>query len=114
MLTAGKARATKVNIRRKSLTADGQGGYTTSWSVLYRDVLCRFNAIPARDLALMMDKKAVYAEYNVYLEYRSGIQENDQLIRTDNSREYEIKFIQDWDEDQRMLKLGVTQIKRNA
>ena len=107
MLRTGKRNATTVTIKREVETADGYGGYTTSTAVLYRRVPCRFNELNEKDIALLWDKQAVLANCVVYLEYVGGLQEDDMLIRDSDSREFNIKLVQDWDADRQMLRLTV-------
>jgi len=110
MLTQGKKNATFVNVKRITDTDDGQGGFSGGTpSVLYFRVPCRFNAMTEKEIALIADKQDVKAEYKVFLEYRSGIQEGDFLIKTDDNRQFNIKLIMDWDEDKRMMRLAVAE-----
>lgn len=102
---------TTVNIKRKTLTADGQGGHTSAWATIYRRVPCRFNALGSPETTLTYDKQAVFANYYVYLEHLTGIKEEDRLVL--GSREFEVKLIQDWDEANNYMKLSVLEIDRN-
>jgi len=45
--------------------------------------------------------------------YLSAVKEGDRLIKTDDSREFEVKLIQDWDEDRNYMKLAVLEVGRN-
>lgn len=98
-----------VDIKRQVLTADEQGGYTETWTTVYRRVPCRFNSLLARETTLTYDKQSVFANYNVYMEF-IGVTEGDRLHL--GSRIFEVKLICDWDEKNNMLKLAVMELDR--
>ena len=90
---------------------DGAGGYTaSSWGVLYAHVRCRFESLPKAEEALAYDKTITYPDYYVYLVYRSGIKEGMRIYH--NSRQFEIKLVENWSEQERYLQLAVTEIMR--
>lgn len=101
-------------IRRETLgAADGQGGYAAStWNLLYPNVRCRFESLPKNEEILAYDRVTVYPDYYVYLVYRSGIREGDRIYH--DSREFEIKLVENWSEQERYLQLAVTEIKRGV
>ena len=113
MLKTGKKTASYSDIKREVLTEDEYGGYTTTWVIKHRRVLCRFNALSATTQALLWSKQATLADYYIYLEYLSDIKEGDRLIKMDDSREFEVKLKMDWDEDRSMLKLACLEVGRN-
>lgn len=102
----------KCSIRRETLgVPDGQGGYLAStWNVLYPNLRCRFESLPKDEEILGYDKKVVYPGYYVYLVYRSGIKEGDRIYH--NGRQFEIKLVENWSEQERYLQLIVTEIGR--
>lgn len=114
MLKTGKANATYVNIKSSSSGAeDALGGYTgPSRAVIYTNVLCRFNALTTKEVAIFSDKQDVKANYYVYMEYMSGIKETDRLVKIDDGREFDVKLILDWDEDRNYMKLAVLEVAR--
>ena len=112
MLKTGKKKPTYCNIKAKIRTSDNQGGFTTTWAIIYRRILCRFNALSSEEIAVLWDKQAILADYKVNLEYLSGIKEGNRLIKMDDSREFEIKLKMDWDEDNQMLTLACHEIGR--
>ncbi len=94
---------------------DGMGGYlaatiAASWSVLYPHVACRFESLAKAEEILGYDKKTTYPDYYVYLVYRSGIKEGMRIHH--NSREFEIKLVENWSEQERYLQLAVTELTR--
>ena len=92
-------------------TPDGQGGYTAStWGILYSRVRCRFETLWREQEVLAYDKKVVYPRYYFYLVYRSGIKEGMRIYY--NSRQFEIKLIENWSEQKRYLQLEMTEIDR--
>ena len=107
MLKTGKARPTYVNIKSQTLTADGYGGYTNAWAIMYRRISARFNAMTSKEIQMLHDKQEVLADFSVNMKYRSGITEGMLLVKTDDSRTFEIKLVMDWDEDKTQLKLAV-------
>ena len=113
MLTKGKKNKTYVDIKGKTRTPNGQGGYVTTDSLKYSNILCRFNSLPKREEIMAYDKSTVFADYFVFLEYLSGVDEDDILVKTDDSREFAIKLIMDWDEDRNMMKLACLELGRN-
>jgi len=105
----------KCKIMQETLgaTDDGMGGYTTaviSWDVLYAHVRCRFESLPKAEEALAYDKTITYPDYYVYLKYRSGIKEGMRIYH--NSRQFEIKLVENWSEQEKYLQLAVTEITR--
>ena len=94
---------------------DGMGGYlaatiAASWSVLYPHVRCRFESLPKAEEALAYDAKITYPDYYVYLVYRSGIKEGMRIHH--NSRQFEIKLVENWSEQEKYLQLAVTELTR--
>lgn len=100
------------SIRRETLgAADGQGGYAAStWAILYNRVPCRFETLWKDEEILGYDKKVVYPAYYIYLVYRSGIKEGDRVYL--NGKQFEIKLVENWSEQERYLQLIVTDINR--
>lgn len=103
---------TEVDVRRITNVADGQGGYTTTTAIILRRIPCRFNAMTSKDLMLAYDKQKVFANYYCFMEYESEIREGDELIKTDDSRVFEVKLKMDWDEKKNYLKLAVLELDR--
>jgi len=99
-----------VDIKRRVQTADGQGGYTTAWSVIHRRVPCRFHALTSKEAVLTYDKAAIFANYYVHMEHLSDIAEGDRIYL--GTRKFEVKLVQDWDEVGKYLKLAVLEIGR--
>jgi len=99
-----------VDIKRKVQTADGQGGYTTAWSVIHRRVPCRFQALTSKETMLTYDKSSVFANYYVHMEHLSDIAEEDRLYL--GARAFDIKLVQDYAEVGKYLKLAVLEIGR--
>lgn len=112
MLSAGKSNTTRVQIKREALSSDGYGGYTETWTALYRRIKCRFNALNYEEMEIIADKQGVKANYTVYLEYLSGIREGDRLVKENDLREFEIKLTTDWDKNKSMMKLFVLEVGR--
>ena len=91
--------------------ADGMGGHAaSSWGMLYPHVRCRFESLPKAEEALAYDTKITYPDYYVYLVYRSGIKEGMRIYH--NSRQFEIKLVENWSEQERYLQLAVTELTR--
>ncbi len=102
----------KCSIRRETLgVPDGQGGYLAStWNILYNRVRCRFETLWKDEEILAHDKKTVYPRYYLYLAYRSGIKEGDRVYL--NGRQFEIKLVENWSEQERYLQIEMTEIER--
>lgn len=101
-----------VNVARETpgaLTATGGYGAPTE-TVLYMGVPCRFEALTKKLEIMAYDKQAVFPDYFVYMEFRSGVREGDLLIK--NGRRFAVKFVEDWSEQGKYLKLAVSEIKR--
>ena len=95
-------------------SADGMGGYTAeTWSALYRRVPAQL-VLANRGESMQIfgrDKELVLADYFIYLEYRSGIEEGMQV--TWKGRTFEIRLVQPWQEKGRYLKLAVVEKERD-
>ena len=102
----------KCTIKQETLgVADGMGGHAAStWSTLYLNVDCRFESLPKVEEILGHDKKTTYPDYYVYLVHRSGIKEG--LHIHHNGRQFEIKLVENWSEQERYLQLAVTELAR--
>ena len=102
------------SIRRETAGGpDGQGGFlAATWAILYNRVPCRFETLPKDEEILGYDKKVVYPGYYIYLVYRSGIKEGDRVYH--NGRQFEIKLVENWSEQERYLQLIVTELKRGV
>lgn len=101
------------DIFRQGLTSDSQGGWTDAGdSILYRRVPCRFENLTKRVEITAYDKTAVFPDYYVYIEYRSGIKEGYRILF--ESRQFEIKLIEDWSERKLKMKFAVTEIDRGV
>ncbi len=91
--------------------ADGMGGFrVATWGILYTRVKCRFESLQKKEMIMAYDKKEVYPDYFIYLVFRSGIKAGQRIYF--NSREFEIKLIENWSEQRKYLQLSVTEIKR--
>ena len=102
----------KCTIMQETLgAADLMGGHAaSSWNVLYPHVRCRFESLPKEEEILGHDKKTTYPDYYVYLVYRSGIKEGMRIYH--NSRQFEIKLVENWSEQEKYLQLAVTELTR--
>ncbi len=102
----------KCKIMQETLgAADGALGYGAStWNVLYNHVACRFESLPKAEEILAYDRETFYPDYYIYLIYRSGIKEGMRVYH--NSRQFEIKLVENWSEQERYLQLAVTEITR--
>lgn len=102
----------KCNVKRKSRTTDNQGGWTSTWTTLYRRVPCCFETLTKRLEIQAYDKQAVFPHYFVYLEWRSGIKEGDRLVWDKDSTEYEIVLVENTKHMGKYMKLAVVQVGR--
>ena len=102
----------KCTIMQETLgTPDGMGGYGASgWGVLYPHVACRFESLPKEEEILGYDKKTTYPGYYVYLVHRSGIKEGMRIYH--NGRQFEIKLVENWSEQEKYLQLAITELTR--
>jgi SPP1 family predicted phage head-tail adaptor len=99
-----------VDIYRKTDTADGQGGYTSTWAAVHSRKRARFQALGSKEAMLTYDKATVFANYFVYMEHITGVTEGDRVYL--GTRKFDIKLVQDWDETSEYLKLAVLEIGR--
>ena len=95
-----------VDIKRKTQSADGQGGYTSTWATVTngQSVKCRFYPLTSKEAMLHYDKASVLANYFVYLEYFAGLREGDRLYL--GTRIFEVKLVIDWDESNKYMKIA--------
>ena len=101
-----------ITIKRPTKVINDLGGEgSTTYAVLYTNVPCRFDSQTKKLEIIAYNKDAVFPDYFVYLEYRSGIREGDRLYL--GSREFEIKLIEDWSERGKYLMLAVVELGRN-
>ena len=99
-----------VDVKRLTKAADNQGGYTSTWTTIYRRIPCRFNALTTNELAFTYDKQQVTANYAVYLE-PLDVREGDRLYF--GSRVFDVKLIMNWDESNKYMKFAVMETNRN-
>jgi head-tail adaptor len=93
------------NVTRTSQTADSSGGYTTAEVTILRRIPCRFNAMSGKDYALYADKLGTLAGFTVFMEGGRDVREGDLLVKTDDSRQFDVKLRKDFDEQKRFLTL---------
>lgn len=96
-------------VKRETLTTDSQGGYTRTWTTVYRRVPCRFQSLMSRESTMAYDKETVFANYYIYFEYL-GIQEGDRIYL--DSRMFTVKLIKDWDEKKNMMTVAAVEVDR--
>lgn len=101
-----------VDIFREVQTADSQGGQTHTDTYTHRRVKCRFESAMGRAESAIYGKVTVYPDYYVYMEYISDLKEGDRLIDK-RARQYEVKFINNWSERDKYMKLAVVNVGRN-
>ena len=101
-----------ITIKHPTKALNDLGGEgSTTYAVLYTNVPCRFDSQTKKLEIIAYNKDAVFPDYFVYLEYRSGIKEGDRLYL--GSKEFEIKLIEDWSEQGEYLMLAVVELGRN-
>ncbi len=101
---------TTCDIEQDVDVADGQGGYTTTQSTIHANVPCRFASLDKKLEITAYNKTAVFPDYFVFMEYLAI----DETMRIKwEGRTFEINHIRDWSHQNRMLKIAVTEIKRN-
>ena len=97
-------------IRSKTLTSDGQGGFTETYTTLYTNIPCRFESKPRKlEILAMGGAKMVYPDFTIYIEARSNIRERDYVIF--KGRTFEIKLVEDWSERGKYMSLHVVEIE---
>jgi len=93
--------------------SDGMGGYgTPTLTTLHSNVPCRFETLTKKLEIIAYDKEAVYPDYYVYMEYKSGVQEGDLVVK--GSRSFKIKLVENWSEQDEYMKLAVVEHGRSA
>jgi len=98
-------------IRRGTDVADDIGGASsTTWNILYPNIKCRFENVGRKQEMLVYNKDTVYPDYYVYIESRSGIKEGDRIVFS--NRDFEIKLVEDWSEQDRYMRLSVVELTR--
>ena len=78
-----------LTLERKSETADGMGGFTETWADVkdIKGVLCNVRG----DERVSADKLTVISTHNFYIDYESGITEEDRF--TTSTRTFKINWI---------------------
>jgi hypothetical protein len=100
-----------VNITRAVYTADELGGNSSkSYALVRSNVPCRFNSLFTKEMLWDYDKKTVFANYKVYLEYLDGLKEGDRLVLDDGSV-YDVKLIIQWDMAKTYMELAVMEVR---
>jgi len=94
----------------KSVTGSkGAGGkLTKTWAMRYHNVPCRFNAKMTEAEMLYYEKAAVFPDFIMYIQYRSGILTTDKVLF--DSRTFDIKKIDNWDETNKYLKIALQEV----
>jgi hypothetical protein len=99
------------DIKEQPLTSDGQGGYSDDAQVfVYTNVPCRFEDRRSKEMEFVYDKKTIYPEYFMYLEWLDGV--NEGMIVVFDSREFEIKLVKNWSERSIYMTLILVETKR--
>ena len=103
-----KAR-TKCDIKYVDESIGTGAKLTKTWAVRYGRVPCRMNAKISEAEILFYQKASVFPDFIMYILYRSGIVETDRVIF--DSRDFDIKKIDNWDEKGKYLKIALVEIK---
>ena len=104
----------KANVERETLTADGQGGYTSAWTTIFWNVPCRFEHIDTKENSRLMvefEGRNVYPEYYIYCTYRKYI-EGDKFVDRDGSK-YIVVLVRDWSKQKKIMRLPAIEEGRN-
>jgi head-tail adaptor len=96
------------DFKRNALTADGIGGYTKAWSFIYTKVPVRLNAMGAREIAVLWDTQKVQADYIIFCRPIT-VEEGDRAVF--GGRTFEIKKVDNWDEQGHHLRLSCLEIR---
>ena len=100
-----------VDIKRLSYTTDDIGGQgSPAYSVLYTNVPCRFESLPKKLEIQAYNQSAIFPDYKIYAEWRSGIIEGDRVFL--GSTEFIIKLIENWSEQGKYMTLHVVEEDR--
>jgi head-tail adaptor len=93
------------NVQRTTRTADGSGGFTTTTAIIHRRVRCRFNTMSSKEYAIWADKLGTLAGFVVFMEAGRKILEGDILVKTDDSRQFDVRLRKNFDEQDKYLTL---------
>jgi hypothetical protein len=103
---------TSVTVKRAVLSDDGAGGQTVTYSVLYRNVMARFQTTAGKQLGTFYDKATTLPDYFVYITGSLDIKENDRIYMSDG-RAFGVNKVDSFAEQGVQVKLAVTEIGRN-
>jgi head-tail adaptor len=101
-----------VTVKRGVLTDDGYGGQVVVQTVLYRNVMARFESTTGKELGTYYDKAATLPDYFVHLVGALDIKENDRIYRSDG-RVFGVNKVDSFAEQGYQMKLDVTEIGRD-
>jgi len=80
----------QVDIHRKTNTADGQGGFTESWSSVYQDVSARLTATNGAE-STDAQRQDLQADYVITLPSDQSIEQTDRIVHTSGT--YAVQFV---------------------
>jgi len=96
------------DIRYLSTTTGSGGQLTKTWKMRHRNVSGRLESLTTKKEILYFDQDKTFAEFVWLMEYREGITTKDRLcVKT---RTFNIKHIQNWDEQGKMTALALQEI----
>jgi len=102
---------TTVDVKREVETADGQGGYTTAWTIILRRIPFRFESLSGRQVQDAYSKLQPRPDFLGYCEYQSGIKERDRIVDS-KGKLYAVQLVENWSLENKYTKLAMTEIAR--
>ena len=87
---AKKALPDFVSVQRKTLTGDGQGGYSESWSDAYQNVPARLSQTGSEE-SNTAGRQDWQADFMLTVSYDQSIEQTDRIVHTSGT--YEIQGI---------------------
>jgi len=104
----GKER-TRVDIKYEDATVGTGGQLTKTWKMRYKGVPARIVAQRGQTEAIEFDRQTVFADYDMYIEYRSGILLTDRVVF--EARTFQVVKVDNWDEAKRYLRISLVEVK---
>ena len=104
----GKER-TRIDIKYEDATVGTGGQLAKAWKMRYKGVPARFVANRSQKESFQFDRQTVFADYDMYIEYRSGIMLTDRVVF--EARTFQVVKVDNWDEAKRYLRISLVEVK---
>lgn len=103
-----KRERTRVDIKYEEQVTAAGGQLVRTWRMRYKGVPARVVANRPQKGSFEFGRQTVFADYDVFIEYRAGIVLTDRVVF--DGRTFQIVKVDNWDEARRYLRISLVEV----